>query len=160
RYIVHLVAPAAEGRKAWNVIGAGEPALPGVAIGHNQSIAWGLTIFAIDQQDLYLEQLKPGDPLLYKSENGWEPMRVEKEQFNVKGQAPVEVALKFTRHGPVVWEDAKTHRALALRWTGAEPGTSGYLASLALDRAENWEEFLGAMGRWKLPPENFVYADV
>lgn len=160
RYIVHLVAPAAEGKKGWNVIGAGEPALPGVAIGHNRSIAWGLTIFAADQQDLYLEQLNPKDPALYKTEKGWERMRVEKEQIKVKGQAPVEVELKFTRHGPVLWEDAKTQRALALRWAGAEPGSSGYLASLALDRAENWEEFLAAMQRWKLPPENFVYADV
>jgi penicillin amidase len=86
-------------------------------------------------------------------------MRVEKEHIKVRELAPVEVALKFTRHGPVLWEDAKTARALSLRWAGAEPGTSGYLASLALDRAENWEEFLAAMRRWKLPPENFVYAD-
>jgi penicillin amidase len=160
RYIVHLVAPAADGKEAWDVIGAGEPALPGVAIGHNRSIGWGLTIFNIDQQDLYLEQLNPKDPSLYKTEKGWERMRIEKEQIKIKGQAPVEVALKSTRHGPILWEDTKTHRALALRWAGAEPGTSGYLASLALDRADNWEEFLAAMGRWKLPPENFVYADV
>ena len=160
RYIVHLVAPATAGKQAWDVIGAGEPALPGVAIGHNRSIAWGLTIFAIDQQDLYLEQLNPKDPTQYKTEKGWERMRVEKEQIKIKGQAPAEVELKFTRHGPVLWEDAKTHRALALRWAGAEPGTSGYLASLALDRAGNWQEFLAAMHRWKLPPENFVYADV
>ncbi|MCI0352525.1 MAG: penicillin acylase family protein [Acidobacteriales bacterium] len=160
RYIVHLVAPGSEGKKGWDVVGAGEPALPGVAIGHNRSIAWGLTIFNIDQQDFYLEQLNPNDPLLYKTETGWERMRVEREQIKIKGQAPVEVELKFNRHGPVLWEDVRSHRALALRWAGAEPGTSGYLASLALDRAENWEEFLAAMRRWKLPPENFVYADV
>jgi penicillin G amidase len=160
RYIVHLVAPPVGGQKGWDVIGAGEPALPGVAIGHNRNIAWGLTIFAADQQDLYLEQLNAKDPLLYKRENGWERMRVEREQFKVKGREPVVMELKFTRHGPVVWEDPRSHRALTLRWVGAESGTGGYLASLALDRAENWNEFLAAMQRWKLPPENFVYADV
>jgi penicillin amidase len=69
------------------------------------------------------------------------------------------VKLTFSDHGPVLWEDVATHRALALRWSGAEPGTAGYLASLSLDRAKDWDTFLAAMQRWKLPPENMVYAD-
>ena len=151
RYMVHLVAPG------WDVIGAGEPGLPGVALGHNQHIAWGFTIFALDQQDLYIEELNPADPLQYKTESGWQRMEVQHETFKVKGATPAEVDLKFTRHGPVLWQDGK--RALALRWSGSEPGTAGYLASLAVDRAENWNEFESAMARWKLPPENLVYAD-
>ncbi|MGB7131329.1 MAG: penicillin acylase family protein, partial [Candidatus Sulfotelmatobacter sp.] len=152
RYIVHLVAPG------WDVIGAGEPGLPGVALGHNQRIAWGFTIFGLDQQDLYLEDLDPQDPLQYKTPNGWARMRLAHETIAVKGKPPVEVELKFTRHGPVLWEDGK--RALALRWVGAEPGTAGYLGSLAVDRAKNWNEFEKAMNRWKVPSENIVYADV
>lgn len=151
RYIVHLVAPG------WDVIGAGEPGLPGVAVGHNQHIAWGFTIFGLDQQDLYLEDLNPQDPLEYKTGRGWARMRVERESIGVKGKPPLEVELRFTRHGPVVWQDGK--RALALRWVGAEPGTAGYLGSLALDRASNWGEFEEAMKRWKVPSENIVYAD-
>ena len=153
RYIVHLVAPG------WNVIGAGEPALPGVAAGHNQHIAWGFTVFGLDQQDLYVEKLDPANPLRYKTPTGWAHMKVEKQKFLVKGQAPVEVDLKFTRHGPVLWEDAAHHRALAMRWVGAEPGTAGYLASLSVDRAENWQQFEAAMARWKVPSENIAYAD-
>jgi penicillin G amidase len=152
RYIIHLVAPG------WDVIGAGEPGLPGVAVGHNQHIAWGFTIFGLDQQDLYIEELNPEDPLQYKTANGWALMQVEHESIAVKGKPPVEVDLKFTRHGPVLWEDGK--RALALRWVGAEPGTAGYLASLSVDRATNWNEFEDAMKRWKVPSENIVYADV
>jgi penicillin amidase len=154
RYIVHLVAPG------WNVIGAGEPGLPGVAAGHNQQIAWGFTIFGLDQQDLYLETLDPADPLRYKTESGWAEMRVEKETFKVKGQPDAVAELKFTRHGPVLWEDGEHHRAMALRWVGAEPGTAGYLGSLAVDRAANWDEFEQAMARWKVPSENIVYADI
>ena len=150
RYLVHLVAPG------WDVIGAGEPGLPGVALGHNQSIAWGFTIFGLDQQDLYVEELNPADHLQYKTENGWERMRVEKETFGIRGGPAVSVDLKFTRHGPVLWEDGR--RALALRWVGAEPGTAGYLGSLAVDRAQNWAQFEGAMPRWKVPSENIVYA--
>jgi penicillin amidase len=151
RYIVHLVAPG------WNVIGAGEPGLPGVAVGHNGKIAWGFTIFGLDQQDLYLAELNPADPEQYKTERGWERMEVKTETINVRGSTPVVAKLKFTRHGPVLWEDGK--RALALHWVGAEPGTAGYLGSLALDRAQNWQEFEQAMPRWKVPSENIVYAD-
>lgn len=154
RYIVHLVAPG------WDVIGSGEPALPGVAIGHNQRVAWGLTIFPVDQQDLYIEELNPANLLEYKRNGKWQTMRTEKAVINVKDSAPETVTLKFTQHGPVLWEDAAQHRALALRWVGSEPGTAGYLASLSVDRAQNWNEFLAALQRWKLPPENMVYADV
>jgi len=151
RYMVHLVAPG------WNVIGAGEPGLPGVALGHNEHIAWGFTIFGIDQQDLYVEELNPANPLEYKTEAGWKKMEVRREVFLIKNATPAEVDLKFTRHGPVLWQDGK--RALALRWVGTEPGTAGYLASLAIDRAQNWNQFESAMARWKVPSENLVYAD-
>lgn len=153
RYIVHLVAPG------WDVIGSGEPALPGVSIGHNRSIAWGLTIFPVDQQDLYFEELNPSDPMQYKSNGHWEKLQTEQTTINIKGGPPQTLTLKFTNRGPVLWEDDDHRHALALRWVGSEPGTAGYLASLSLDRANDWNEFLKAMQRWKLPPENMVYAD-
>src|SRR5258708_2512350 len=154
RYMVHLVAPG------WNVAASGEPGLPGVALGHNERIAWGLTIFGLDQQDLYLEELKPGDALQYKTEKGWQTMEVRHEKFRVKKPTSpedmrndiirdpadpdsVDIALKFTRHGPVLWDDGK--RALSLRWVGSEPGTAGYLASLAIDPSRNWEQFESAV---------------
>lgn len=151
RYIVHLVAPG------WNVIGAGEPGLPGVADGHNENIAWGFTIFGLDQQDLYIEQINPGNPDEYRTDTGWEPFDVRTETIDLRDGGSATVQLKWTRHGPVLWSDGK--RALALRWVGAEPGTAGYLASLALDRAKDWNDFEEAMARWKVPSENIVYAD-
>lgn len=151
RYIVHLVAPG------WNVIGAGEPGLPGVADGHNENIAWGFTIFGLDQQDLYIEQINPNNPNEYRTDSGWEPFETRAETIDVRDGGSATVQLKFTRHGPVLWSDGR--RALALKWVGAEPGTAGYLASLALDRAKDWNEFEEAMARWKVPSENIVYAD-
>lgn len=151
RYIVHLNAPG------WNVVGATEPALPGVSIGHNEDIAWGLTVFPIDQEDLFLEELNPKNPDEYRTASGWATMRVKKEVFHVKGGKDVVKELKFTVHGPVLWEDGK--RALALHWVGAEPGTAPYLTGISVDRAHNWQQFLAAMARWKTPPENLVYAD-
>ncbi len=154
RYLVHLVGPG------WNVIGAGEPALPGVAAGHNERVGFGFTIVGTDQQDLYVEETNPANANEYKSKGKWLRMRVERETIKVKGQAAVTVDLKFTQHGPVIYEDKEKHRAYALRWVGQEPGTAGYLGSLSMNRAQNWKQFYDALKRWKVPSENLIYADV
>jgi len=154
RYLVHLHAPG------WHAIGSGEPALPGVAIGHNDKVAWGFTIVGTDQADLYVEETKPGEPTQYKVGDRWEAMKVIKEKVAVKGQPAVEVELRFTRHGPVIHEDAGRQRAYALRWVGAEPGGAAYLGSLALSRATSGKDFVARLPAWKLPSENMVYADV
>lgn len=155
RWLVHLVGPG------WNVIGAGEPALPGVAAGHNDRMGFGFTVVGIDQQDLYVEKIHPRHPDLYQYQGRWERMRVERERITVRGKRrPEVVELKFTVHGPVIHEDRKRRRAVALRWVGSEPGTAGYLASLSLNRARSWPEFQKALERWKVPSENLLYADV
>ena len=155
RYLVHLNAPG------WNVIGSVVPWFPGVAIGHNDRIAWGLTIFSADVQDLYVEQLNPENPRQVKSQGRFVDMETVKDEIRVKDRTEaVAVEHLYTAHGPVVAIDAQRHLAYTLRWVGSEPGTAGYLGALALDRATNWNEFRSALQRWKVPGENFVYADV
>jgi penicillin amidase len=155
RYLVHLHAPG------WDVIGAGEPGIPGVAVGHNERIAWGFTIAGLDQADLYVEETKPDDPTQYRLGDHWERMTVVREKVTVKGEKdPAEVELRFTRHGPVLHQDEPRHRAYALKWAGSEPGSAAYLGSLAVDRAGSWPEFLRALESWKSPGENMIYADV
>ncbi len=154
RYLVHLNAPG------WNVIGSGEPALPGVAIGHNDKIAWGFTIVGFDQADFFVEEVNPQNAEEYKVNGQWEKMTTARETIAVKGQKDQTIDLRFTRHGPVLYQDAKRHRAYALRWVGSDPGGAAYLGSLAVDRAGNQKEFLEALKSWKLPGLNFVYADV
>jgi penicillin amidase len=155
RKTVHLVAPG------WNAIGAGEPALPGIALGHNERVAFGFTIVGIDQQDLYVEKLNPENPDQYMYRGAWKPVEIERQQIAVKGRtAPESIELRYTIHGPVIHEDRARHRAYALRWVGTEPGTAGYLAGLSIARAQNWREFLAAMDHYHVPSENIVYADV
>ena len=155
RYLVHLNGPG------WNVIGSGEPALPGVAIGHNERIGWGFTIVQYDAADLFVETTHPEDHDQYEFRGRWLDMEVEHETVRVRGIAePEQIELKFTRNGPVIWEDPAGHRAVVLRWAGQEPGTAGYLGSLALDQVKDWEGFVEAMRAWKVPAENIVYADV
>jgi penicillin amidase len=153
RYWVHLVAPG------WNVIGGGEPTLPGISIGHNEYGAWGLTIFGSDSEDLYVYETNPANANQYKYRGAWEDMRIVKDTIKVKGEAPVAVDLKFTRHGPVLSEDAAHHKAYALRAAWMEQGAAPYLASLRMDQAKTWEEFVEACTYSRIPSENMVWAD-
>jgi penicillin amidase len=153
RKTVHLSAPG------WNAIGAGEPALPGIALGHNDRIGFGFTIVGIDQQDLYVEKLNPANPDEYGYRGAWKKVEIERQNLPVKGREPQPIELRYTMHGPIIYEDRAHNRAYALRWVGSEPGTAGYLAGLAVARAGNWNEFVAAMERYKVPSENIVYAD-
>lgn len=153
RKTVHLVAPG------WDVIGAGEPALPGIALGHNQHIAWGFTIVGIDQQDLYVEKVNQDDRTEYMYRGAWRKFTVDPQSIEVKGAGNQNVELKYTIHGPVIYEDAERHLAYALRWVGTEAGGAGYLPALKLARATNWHEFRAAVNSYKIPSENLVYAD-
>ncbi len=153
RYWVHLVAPG------WNVIGAGEPVLPGVSVGHNESGAWGLTIFGTNSEDLFVYDTNPANPLEYKYAGGWEAMKVIRESIAVKGEAPRAVELKYTRHGPVVFEDIHHHKAYAVRAAWRETGGAPYLASLRMDQSHTWQEFEEACSYSRIPAENMVWAD-
>ncbi|WP_020647580.1 penicillin acylase family protein [Amycolatopsis balhimycina] len=153
RYISHLSTPGLD------VIGAGEPFLPGVSLGHNETVAFGLTVFGIDQEDLYVYRLDPGSPGRYGYRGAWEPFRTVTEEVPVAGGPPQRVELQFTRHGPVLRVDGEHHVAYALRTTWTEPGTAPYLGSLRYLRARDFGEFAAALRHWGGPPENHLYAD-
>ncbi len=154
RYVVHLVGPG------WDVIGGGEPVLPGISIGHNRYGAWGLTVFQTDAEDLYVYETDPDDPNRYWYEGGWEQMRVLQDEIPVEGRGAERVRHKYTRHGPVVYEDRENRVAYAVRAGWMEIGGAPYLASLRMDQARTWEEFREACNYSHIPGENMVWADV
>ena len=154
RYIVHLNAPG------WNVIGAQEPPFVGVALGHNDRLAWGLTITGTDQEDVFVEELNPAAPNEVRYNGRWEPLTIIREEIPIKGEAPRAIELKFSRHGPIFFEDAANHRAYALKSVMAERGTAPYLGGLRLAQAGDCKEFLEAAMFWKTPSENLVCGDV
>ena len=153
RYFAHLVAPG------WNVIGGGEPTLPGVSIGHNEYGAWGLTIFQVDAEDLYVYETNPANPSQYRYQGQWLEMETQRDSIRVKGEPPVEVTFKYTRHGPVLHEDPERHVAYALRAAWREIGCAPYLASLRINQAKDWNEFRDACRYHRAPSVNMVWAD-
>jgi penicillin G amidase len=154
RYLVHLHAPG------WNVIGATEAPFLGVAIGHNGRVGWGLTIVGTDQHDVFVEELNPDNHGEVLWNGRWEPLRIIREEIRVKGEAPRVVEMKFSRHGPIFYEDAANHRAYALRSALHEPGTAPYLGSLRLAQARDCRDFLEAADYWYAPSENLICGDV
>ncbi len=153
RYAVHLVAPG------WNVIGGGEPEIPGVSIGHNEYGAWGLTIFRTDGEDLYVYDLNPEDLSQYKYKDVWKSMTAIEDEIIVKGQEAVKTTLRYSVHGPITYIDSANHKAYAVKCAWLEKGGAPYLASLRMDQSKTWEEFKDACTYSNIPAENMVWAD-
>ena len=154
RAIMHLVAPG------WNVIGSQEPPFVGIAIGHNDRLAWGLTITGTDQHDVFVEEVNPANANEVRYNGAWEPLTIIREDIPVRGEAPRAVEFKFSRHGPVFYEDARNRRAYALKSVMNEPGTGSYLGGLRLSQARDCKTFLDEAMYWKAPTENLICGDV
>jgi penicillin amidase len=154
RYFVHLVSPG------WNVIGGTEPPYFGVDGGSNEHMAWGFTFAGIDMVDTFVEETNPADPSQTMYNGSWERMKIVREEIRVKGEAaPRVVELKFTRHGPVFYEDLRNHRAYVAKSVNQEPGTAAFKGSLKLAQATSCEDFFDRAMFWKVPTHNLICGD-
>jgi penicillin amidase len=155
---------------SFDVTGVVMPGIPAVILGHNRSVAWGMTTTLADVQDVYIEQPDPTDPeSLYAVPGGSAPYRIEKERIAVRSGGSdgvpdsVELAVRISRHGPIINDliDSLPPETppLALRWAGAEPGDD-MSALLGMMRAESWEDFAAALAVYATPIQNFVFAAV
>jgi penicillin amidase len=154
RYLIHLNAPG------WNVAGAVSPWLPGVAIGHNDRVAWGLAAFPADTQDVFIERVNPANPHQVQSRGRFVDTVIVKDPIVIKGrEKPFDFEREYTAHGVVIASDRARHLAFTTRWSGMEPGGAGELGALAVDRAQSAEELRSALKTWRMPVVEVVYAD-
>ena len=152
----------------FNVVGFSFASIPGVIIGHNDHIAWGVTNLGPDVQDMFIEKINPADPNQYEFKGLWQDMEIIREEITVAGQDDPEVVnVRITRHGPIIndviggveEEWSYGWQPLAFSWTALQPGTT-LRSMLMLNTASNWDEFRAALSYWDVPSQNFVYADV
>lgn len=157
----------------YDVTGFAFPGVPGVIIGHNDRIAWGVTNIGADVMDLFVEKTNPANPNQYEVNGKWVDMQTIPETIQVAGDKPIVQNVRYTRHGPILSDvqpklqklsakspvDIPTNYAIALRWSALEP--SKLMESIEeLDKAGNWQEFRSAASKFDVPPQNLVYADV
>ena len=157
--MVHLKAPGDSGADL-DVAGLTLPGIPGVIIGHNQRIAWGVTNLGADVQDIYEERMDLNTGAYQWGKQVRQANRVL-EVIRVKGEANVQVNVFVTQHGPVVSTstEAPYRRNLSMQWTALDPDYFEF-PFLELNRAHDWQSFRKALSRYNGPGQNFVYADV
>jgi len=171
-YFARLQAPDVPGLRGIDVIGATLPGAPVVVLGRTPEAAWAFTNTAPDVQDLYLEQIHPDDPSLYRvpsssSEPQWARFEEHVEQIAVKGQSDVMHRVRHTRHGPVISDAQPRHDevidtalfVLALRWTALDDDLRNIDASLAANRARSVEELTEAFSYMHAPMQSVLMAD-
>ena len=154
----------------FDVSGFSMASVPGVVIGKNTKIAWGLTTSYVDAQDLYLEDVQ-GDTVLQGGK--YVPLNVITEEIRVRGEdQPRSIRIRSSPHGPLLSDvDQRLQQvsasrttpgtapyAVALSWTALQPGRT-MDALLALDQAQNFAEFRAATALLSEPSQNFIYAD-
>jgi len=157
----------------YEVTGFSFAGAPGVIIGHNDRIAWGFTKVGPDVQDLFIERVNPENPNQYEVNGEWVDMEIVEESILVAGGDPVDLTVRYTRHGPVISDtygslegfagnagvDVPETYAITLSWTALEPQAL-FRAIWGFDRAQNWEDFREAARFFTVPAQNLVYADV
>lgn len=153
-YEIGLHAPG------WDVTGFSFAGVPGVIIGHNADIAWGVTNVGPDVQDVFIEKINPSDPNQYEFEGEWLDMEIIEEVIKVNGGDDIVLEVRTTHHGPIISEVVDdTPDVLSMRWSAQEPSRL-FKSIVMLNQASNFEEFREALRYWDVPSQNIVYADI
>ena len=158
-YFAHLSVPGV------NVIGSTLPGVPGVILGRNERIAWGMTNTGPDVQDLYIEKLDAAGG--YLAPEGARAFQVIDETIKVKGAESEKLRIRVSRHGPVISDVMTTAQDLAPRghviafaWTALAEDDRSVQAANKFARAREWDGFLAAARDFQSPQQSIVYADI
>ncbi|SIT89347.1 penicillin acylase family protein [Edaphobacillus lindanitolerans] len=155
-YEMHLQSPEQ------NVTGVIFGGIPGIILGHNENVAWGVTNVGPDVQDLYIEEQNPDNPAEFRWDGEWEQAAVRDEPIKVKDGDTIDFEVVTTRHGPIISDimlpDTGTGGdLLSMQWTALEP-TRELEAVMQMNKASDWDDFDRALRNFNAPAQNFVFA--
>ena len=157
-YQIQLVSPDV------NVYGASLPGAPGVIIGFNNDVAWGVTNVAADVLDWYEIKFRDAGRHQYWHDGRWKPVTKRVEAIKFRGGAGVVDTVRYTHHGPVVYErgeksyDDQVPIGHAMRWIAFEQ-SNDVAAFYGLNRARNYDDYVRALSLYSAPAQNFIFAD-
>ena len=145
----------------YNVTGYSTPGVPGILIGHNEHVAWGITNAFPDVQDIFVERLHPDNENLVEVDGQWQEMEIVEEVIHIRGKRnPVVEEVRYTKHGPII-SDLLAHEERPLSMAWASYAENNHLrAIIDMNKASNWDEFKAGADHWGFPCQNIVYADV
>lgn len=143
-----------------NVYGVSLPGAPGVIVGFNDSIAWGLTNASMDVKDWYAIEYKNKEKTHYLLDSVWVPTSFRAEVIKIKGQKDLIDTVYYTQWGPVAFDEnynkGNETVNLALKWTLHLP--SNELKTFAgLNKAKNYNEYKEAIKYFQNPGQNFAF---
>ena len=148
------------------VIGASIPGTPIILSGRNERLAWGITASYLDDQDIFIEEQNYPNSNLYRTENGWNSFKIDKQYIKVKNSRDIEIERKWTRNGPVLPQTAfdlhsitpKRHVA-SLSWSGLTDEDTTISSAINLMLSKNVNEGLIALEDFHSPSLNFLLVD-
>ncbi len=155
-YEIHLKSPTID------CYGVCLPGIPGIVIGHNRAISWGLTNVMADGCDFFIESLNPENTDQYLYQNRWFDVTKIAEEIVVKDQPTVNLVTRFTHQGPIISDIhpvlKNSSKIISLKWNG-HLISDETLACYKIIKAENWDEFIDGLRHFSVPAQNYIYAD-
>jgi len=154
-YLAHLVSEDIQ------VTGVTLPGIPCVLVGHNDRIAWGMTLAFTDCEDLFVERFDPDSPNHYLTEDGWKEAEIITESISVKGNPESHLEnIVITRHGPIISDVVGySQERLAVNSMALQPSTA-FQGWFVLNQATDWDDFIDAMNYIDAPQLGVTYGDI
>jgi penicillin amidase len=163
-FLMHLHCPEL------NATGTSLPGVPAIIIGHNESIAWGLTNVMADTTDLFKLTINPKNESQYRYNGNWTEFERKDEIIHIRGnEKPIIYPVFRSKFGPVIHYFEKNNKiypffikgTYALRWSSFDAELINNLKGFkGINRAKNWQEFREALSFLTINPQNFIYGDI
>ncbi|NBC82138.1 MAG: hypothetical protein GVY19_02040 [Bacteroidetes bacterium] len=141
-----------------NVTGFAIPGAPLIVVGHNDSIAWGLTNTYVDNMDFYLETMNPDDTSQYRLNSEWKDFRYQEIAIATKSDDTLHRTLRFTHRGAVISKYKDLKNVVSMQWVGSVYSNE-YAAIYDVNRAQNWHSFTESFRMFRSISQNVAYAD-
>jgi len=155
-YEIHLKAPGID------CYGVSLPGTPGIVIGHNQAIAWGLTNVMADGCDFFIEQINPDNQEQYLYQGKWHTITEIAEEIAIKDQQANNLIIRITHQGPIISDIhpalKNSSKVISVKWNGYLISDE-LLAFSKIMKAKNWDQFVNGLEHFSVPAQNYIYAD-
>jgi penicillin amidase len=148
-----------------NVYGVSIPGTPGIIVGFNQNVSWGVTNAEADTRDWYQVKFRDSTHAEYWYDGNWIPARRREEVIEVKGKPELRETIIVTHYGPVVyWQDSRAGTpgnlvGYAMRWVASEASRE-LLTFYLLNRSKTYADCQAALRHYTAPAQNFLFATV